>query len=163
MGKKERKIEAIKKSIRNISTYSWYTYGSIPNRIASNACSSYGGNLSASNILGIVDTSITGNGKTGLIFAEYGVYFNNGMFGSTGYIAYREIAKTGKISGEIFSSNYNRQALIELLSVLSDIEGKDLEGTLGDINKGIDDINKAIDDVGEIVEKGLDLLSRFLK
>ena len=70
---------------------------------------------------------------------------------------------TGKISGDIFSNDYNRQALIELLSRLADIEGKDLGGTLEDVNKAIDDINKTIDDVGALVDKGLDLLGRFLK
>ena len=163
MGKREKKIELIGKYIHNVSSYPTYAYGSIPGSVASNARISYGGSISNSDILGLVDTSITGSGKTGLMFTEYRVYYNNGMFGSRGYISYRDIMNTGKISGDIFSNAYNRQALIELLSLLADVEGKSFGETLEDANKTIDNINKTIDDVGELMNKGLDLLERFLK
>lgn len=163
MGKREKKIELIRKYIHNVSSSSTYAYGSIPSSVASNARISYGGSISNSDILGLVDTSITGSGKTGLIFTEHRVYYNNGMFGSRGYISYRDIMNTGKISGDIFSNDYNRQALIELLSRLAEIEGKDLGGTLEDVNKAIDGISKTMDDVEVLVNKGLDLLGRFLK
>ena len=163
MDKTGRKIEVIKKYIHNVSKYSTYAYGSIPRDIAQNACNSYGGAISLGNIIGLVDTTITGNGKNGLIFTLSNVYFNNGMFGEKGVISYREIAKTRKIPGGIFCSDYNQQALIDLLSLLANIEGKDLAGTIDDFN---DRANTAIDKANDIlntVSKGLGVLQSFLE
>ena len=112
--------------------------------MATNASKSYGGAITTNNILGLVDTTVLGNGQKGLIFAEHCVYFNNGLLGSKGSISYREIAKTNKIPGDIFDPAYNRQALIDLLSLLADIEGKDLDGTITDLGKGLDEIENIV-------------------
>ncbi len=144
MGKRERKISVIKQYINNVSSWPTYAYGSIPSSIASNASRSYGGAVTPNNILGLVDITVTGNGQKGLIFAEHHVYFNNGFLGSSGSISYREIAKTGKIPSDIFDAAYNKQALIGVLSKLADIEGKDLEGTMSDIDKGLEEVENIV-------------------
>ena len=158
MGKREKKINIIKQYIHNVSNYTTYEYGKIPRNIAVNAIRSYGGAISPENILGLVDTTITGNGKTGLMLTEYNIYYYYGMLTERGKYSYRDIAKNGTIPGAIFGSECNKQVLLELLSALADIEGKDLTGTLNDINQSMDNTINTINEITDMVQKGFNFL-----
>lgn len=64
MGKKNEKINAVKQYIENVAgIYTSY---------------SYGGNINKQDVLGIIDTTVFGNGKKGIIFAENRLYYNYG-------------------------------------------------------------------------------------
>ena len=151
MGKREKKIEAIKKYISNVSgTWDAYTYGAIPSDIASNACRSYAGAINRQDILGLIDITVLDNGKKGMIFTEYAVYYDNGFLADRGKVSYKQIAESGKIPGEIFDASYNNQALRELLSLLADIETSNIKDTLNSVNDGLNDLT-------EIINMGTDI------
>lgn len=159
MGKRENKINAIREHIDNVSNFTTYAYGSVPRSVAVNAIRSYGGAISPEDILGLVDTTITGNGRTGLIFTEYNIYYYNGVLTERGKYSYRDIAKNnGMIPSAIFDGTYNKQVLRELLKELAYIEGKDLTGTLDDINQSMDNAINTINEISDMVQKGFNFL-----
>ena len=115
MGKKERKLEIIRKYIDNASgTWNSYTYGRMPSKIINGACSSYVG-ANANEVLGIIDTTILGTGKTGIAFTEHKIYYGGGLFGKSGCISYQELFKNGYPDG-LLNTTYNIQALKEMIS-----------------------------------------------
>ena len=133
MGKKEQKIGAIKRYISNVAgDWSSYSYGNIPKEKARNACSSYAGAVQPQQILGLIDISVTQNGKKGIIFTENRAYYDNGLFGERGYVSYKSVNENGTIPGGIFGASYNKQALKELISILSQIEGQNLQNSIDD-------------------------------
>ena len=159
MGKREKKIEAIKKYIGNISP-NWpvYTYGSIPLGKARNACSSYAGAVQPKDILGLIDITITNNGKKGLLFTEHKVYYDNGFLESKGVVSYQSVSENGTIPNALLGTQYNKQALIELVSLLSKI---DSETVLEKIERGIDAGNELLD-VGNNFLDAITKLGDFL-
>lgn len=160
MGKRERKIEMIKKYISNVSgTWSAYSYGNIPQILAANACSSYAGAVQPQNILGLVDITITGNGRKGLTFTESAVYFDNGAFASRGKVMYRDVYDSGQISGNLFGSSYNKQALIELVSALAEIEGESVQTKLGDVNNALNSVNNTVEQFNATINSVLDVFN----
>jgi hypothetical protein len=102
--------------------------------------------------LGLIDVSITGNGTKGTIFTEYKIYYYNGYFGSDrGAISYQQIYESKSIPGVLLASFYNRNAMVELISQLSNIQGESLAGAL-------DSINQDVQSFSDTIEKGMDLL-----
>ena len=135
MGKRERKIEAVKKYIDGAAgAWSGYAYGKIPKSLATAACRSYAGAVQAEDIIGLIDITVSGNGKKGMIFTESNIYYDNGMLGDRGAVSYQKIHETGRIPGEVLSSTYNSNAMKELVSILANIEGED---TIKEIEKTV--------------------------
>ena len=152
MSKKSRMIEVMNKYLKNVpsSSYETYTYGKIPKSLVNNACNSYAGAIQYDDVIGLVDTSIFGNGKIGLLFTEYRVYYNHGLLGSQGAISYQSIYDSGKISSGVFDSPcINKQALIEVLSILAGIRGE----TVQEINKGIDGLTNTVVSIIDTIDR----------
>lgn len=155
MGKREKKIEAIKKYIENVAkNYPAYTYGNIPSDKARNACNSYAGTIQPNDILGLIDITISNNGKKGLVFTEHKVYYDNGLFADRGSVSYKSVSEKGTIPNSLFGSAYNKQALIELVSLLSNIDAETFWGT---IEENINTANEIVD----VVEKIGDFFNRL--
>ena len=152
MGKREKKIEVIRKYINQVGGTSWpgYAYEKIPKSLASNARYAYAGAIQTQDILGLVDITITGNGKKGIVFTEYKAYYDNGFLENRGSVSYQEIYESGKIPGGILGTSYNKQALIELLSKLADIEGANLGGT---VNETLDSLTQGVQTVTDTIGK----------
>ena len=148
MGKREKKIETIKKYITNIaSNYPTYSYGKIPSNKARNACNSYGGSIQPSDVLGLIDTSLSEDGSQGLLFTEHAVYYKRkALFGlgDSGKVLYKNVSETGTIPSALFDYPYNKQALNDLVSLLSKI---DSETVLGKIDGAINTGNEILDAV----------------
>lgn len=164
MGKRERKIEYIKNRINNVcsSTYPKYVCGNIPKNLLQAACSEYAGAIQYQDALALVDTSILGNGKKGLVITEKKVYYNGGMLGKRGCITFKQITENGTIPGAIFSAGeYNQQALVELLAGLAQIESENLQTKIDGANKTMQDLNDTINAVGELVNQGKELFGAF--
>lgn len=53
----------------------YYFYPEIPNNIASNAITAYAPDINLGDIVALYDTSVRGNGKTGMIFTDSYLYF----------------------------------------------------------------------------------------
>ena len=80
MSKRERKKELIKKYIKNAAGgWSAYSYGNIPKQLVKNACTSYAGAVQYDDVLGLIDITITGSGKKGMLFTSQRVYYDYGM------------------------------------------------------------------------------------
>lgn len=160
MGKRERKISAIKKYIGNVAgNWDGYSYGNIPSNILSNACKNYGGAINKNDVLGLVDTTAFGSGKTGLIFAENKVYYNYGFLGSKGALSYQRIYDSGSISTDVYGSSINEEALKELLSQLAAIEGETVSGTVSEMNDALHDLEGTIGEIGEVIDTGKRIFS----
>lgn len=160
MGKREKKIEVIRKYIDNVGGTTWpgYSYGKIPKTQALNACRAYAGAVQVQDILGLVDITVTENGKKGIVFTEYKAYYDNGFMAERGSISYRSIHENGTIPGGIFCSAYNKQALIELLSMLAQVEGTDIGDT---VNDTIDELTQGVQTVAETVDKAVNLFKNI--
>lgn len=100
MGQLEKKIEVIEKYIGSVaSTWDTHSYEEIPKRKAVNACCEYAKGITWQDIIGMVDITVTGNGKKGMVFTESEVFYNNGFLENRGSITYKSIRKTKKIPG----------------------------------------------------------------
>lgn len=160
MGKRERKIAVIQKYLKNVAgNWESYTYGKIPKSIAINACSAYAGTVELTNILGLIDITIRGNGKKGLLFTEHKIYYDNGVLGANGSVSYKSVYDRGSMPSGLLDSTYNTQALKELVSILAGIEG---ETAIGEINNRIDNLNEGVQSVVEVIGKGADLINSVL-
>lgn len=166
MGKRERKIEAISKYISNVGgNWPAWSYGKIPKNKAQNACYEYAGAIEPKDILGLIDITVSGNGKKGMVFTESKVYFNNGFLENKGSVSYKKIHDSGVIPGEVFSVSYNTEALKELLSQLSYIEGENMQDTINDfgnaVNQGINFVSDTIDNVTDTIDKVANLFNQL--
>lgn len=139
IGKRERKIEAVKEYIHGAAgTWSGYAYGSIPQKLATAACRSYAGAIHPKDIIGLIDITVLNNGKKGMVFTENNIYYDNGVMGNRGSVSYRKIHETGKIPEGVMDSTYNSIAMKELIGILANIEGEDVIQEIGDtIDAGI--------------------------
>lgn len=163
MGKRERKIEVIKKYIKNVAgTWPAYSYGNIPRNLANNACSSYAGSIQYDDIIGLIDITVLGSGKKGMLFTLQKVYFDNGLLDKQGSISYKYIYEKGAVPPDVCGSSYNNQALVEVLSELARIEGENFESKMNNINSSIDSINHGVNTIVDTISKGADLLDSIL-
>lgn len=164
MGKRERKIGLIKKYIKNAAgNWNAYSYGNIPKQLVRNACSNYAGAVQYEDVLGLIDISVSGNGKKGMLFTPHKLYYDNGMLEKKGSVTYRQISDNGTVPSAVFGSAYNRQALLELLSGLSQIEGENFETKINDINSSIDSLNNGVQQLSDTFNKGMDLANSIFK
>lgn len=162
MGKHERKIEVIKKYIDNAAG-SWpaYTYNNIPSKVAINACSAYAGAIQPNQILGLIDITVMGNGKKGMIFTDSKIYYDSGMLGSRGSLSYKKIHDSRTIDGDVLATAYNTQALKEMISMLAQIEGEDFQSVTKDLKDTLGDVQQGAEDVKEILNQGKELVNTF--
>lgn len=157
MGKRERKIAVIKKYIANAGG-SWpgYAYGNIPKEKARNACNSYAGTVEYGDILGLIDITVLGNGKKGMLFTENMIYYDNGMLGNRGRISYKSMYDSDRMPSGLFDSAYNTNALKEMVAMLAHIEGESFQNS---INGTIDGITQGAQDIADTIEKGKELFN----
>ena len=119
MGKIEKKIEVINKYINNCTTWNCSTYGNIPKEKFYNACRSYAGNLDYNQAIGMIDTTVFGSGKKGMIFMQDAVYFSTNQGGK-----YFEYSKPVEFSGRV---EYSCEILNDMITRLKNIEIYDSE------------------------------------
>lgn len=114
MANKEMKINVINQWLRTCTTWSYYVYGSIPMQKFDNACRTYAGNITYDSVIGMIDTTVFGSGKKGIIFTEDGVYYSTNQGGK--YFSYK---KPLEFEGWF---EYNCVALNEMIEKLKNIE-----------------------------------------
>lgn len=85
------KYKIIRRNLQNIANgYSCYYSDYIPENILRNVLKKYNKNLNPTEILGIVDTSILGNGKPDCLFTDKGFYWSESL-SAVQYISYDNI------------------------------------------------------------------------
>ena len=164
---KQKKIEYIQENIKHCGTNACkvYSYGSIPKKLLSNAYNTYvkpvfGHSVHFDDILGLVDTSFTGNGKAGLLFTEEGIFYKEFM-NKPGFISYRTIKKTDHIPEAVYAG-CNQSGLKRLVDGLIGIDTKEDWNNLADtINEKIDHIDDTIDNITEVGERIVDILENI--
>ncbi|MEY8392438.1 hypothetical protein AALA98_13930 [Lachnospiraceae bacterium 45-W7] len=168
MGKRERKVETIKKYLDGAAgAWPAYVYGNIPKKLAVAACSSYAGAIQPGDILGLIDITVLGNGKKGMVFTENTIYYNNGALANKGTVSYRKIYESGKIPGDVLDSTYNSTAMRELVSKMSHIEGEDTVKEIGNaVDAGLGLVEKfagkdTAKEIGDVVGAGAELVGIF--
>ena len=85
--------------------YDFYAKDDIPVKIIENAIKKYANGLDRNTIIGLFDTSITGNGKSGYVFTDTKVYYQN-MFERPKKLWYDDIESVEMI-GEKEKDNEN--------------------------------------------------------
>lgn len=141
MDKREMKINVVKKWLRNCSTWECTTYGNISEQKFSNACRAYAGNIAFDDVIGLIDTTVFGSGKKGMMFTIDRVYFSSWEGGK--YFDYKNPVTIDRVE-------YNCTALNELIKKLSNIEiyGTEEEPSGWDILGGIiDGVSNLINEV----------------
>lgn len=98
-----------------------YVPGNIPMDKCVNAISAYARSVSTSEVIGLIDTSLWGNGKKGMLFTETGYYYTTDT--SSGHFKYSDGVTWNSFSG------FNVSALNTMLKELH----------AADSNRGWDD------------------------
>lgn len=130
-----QKIQVVKDYIYNCvpsrKRYKVYVYGSIPNNIINNARNSYATSIPKDQILGIIDTSSWGNGKSGIVFGTKGYCVSNCR---SNYLEYPR-----GLDEDSFSSYYNANIVNKISSSIYQIDKRDKEDDefAGDIAKTV--------------------------
>ena len=119
MGKREKKIDVISKYLKNCTIYNYATYGYISSEKFNNACRTYAGNVDFKDTIGMIDTTVFGSGKKGILFTEKGVYYSTSQGGK--YFTY---AKALEFTGW---TEYNCKVLNDMITRLKNIEVYDSE------------------------------------
>ena len=122
----EEKVNVVKKYLPKCnSLYSCYTYGNIPRDKFDNACSSYAGHMEYSQCIGLIDETVFGSGKKGMIFGTTGFYSDS----HNGIMLYKDGYKWNSLG-----SSYKLNAMNEMLSQLCEIDtrpsGWEIAGSL---------------------------------
>ena len=74
----QQKIELLRRYADKIrANYDFYTKDDIPVKIIENAIKKYANGLDRNTVIGLFDTSISGNGKSGYVFTDTKVYYQN--------------------------------------------------------------------------------------
>lgn len=116
-----------------------YVYGSIPMDKCMNAISEYAPFVSPYEVLGLIDTTIFGTGKKGMLFTETGYYYK--IDNSPGYYEYSDDTSWSSFG------DYNVSALNDMLSDLFLAEVNQRFAELGDrCDRLIERLNDLIDD-----------------
>ena len=116
MGKREQMISTIKKYLRNCYTSSSvYVYGNIPKDKYLNACGAYAGNVDYNNVFGLIDETLFGSAKTGMLFTDKGYYSDTSSGGE--FNPYKDCTTFKSLP-----SGYNVVAFNELVTALYEIE-----------------------------------------
>ncbi len=164
MTKRDKKIEVIRMYIKNVGgTWPAYSYGKIPTEKVTNACKSYAGAVQSRDVLGLIDITIAGNGKKGIVFTDDRVYFDNGFLEQRGSFSYRQVNESEKIPINVYGSSYNKQALRELISMLAQIDEESLQGMVDSVNNKLDSFNQGIDSVTDTIEKVSSIVGSFMR
>ena len=74
----------------------------------------------------------------------------------------KSVNENGTIPGGIFGASYNKQALKELISILSQIEGQNLQNSIDEINNKLDDFSQGVQTVTDTIDKAADLFNSVL-
>lgn len=114
--KRDRKKAVIQKCLpKCTNTWSVYTYGNIPKKCIDGALSSYAGYIEYDDVFGLIDETIFGSGKKGMIFSCDGFYTDRG----NGFHKYAD-----HISFTTLANSYNLTAMNEMLTKLYEIEAE---------------------------------------
>lgn len=114
--KRERKKTIIQKYLPNCYySTSVFTYGRIPHSKIDGACSAYSGYVDYDDVFGLIDETVFGSGKRGMLFTENGFYTD----GSSGYHEYKD-----GITFRSLSNGYNLTSMNEMLTKLYEIEAE---------------------------------------
>lgn len=164
---KAKKIDFIQMNLRRCETNACkvYMYGGIPDQLLKNACMTYadhiyGHSVRRGDVLGLIDSSVMGNGKVGVLFTEDGMFYKHRLK-KPGYISYRTIKKTEHIPDDIYA-NCNQLEIKKLIDGLVKIDMKDeWNNWAGTLNEKMDNFDDVIDNMTEIGEKVADFLERI--
>lgn len=139
MTKRDKKLEIINRCINNCTTWVSAIGNLISEEKVYNACRSYAGNVNPKDVIALIDETIFGNGKKGMLFTENGLYYSSSMGGQ--YFSYSEPKYFERRGG------YNCVALNEMIQELNNIE---IAPSGVEILGGI--IGKAINFISELNE-----------
>lgn len=160
MSKRQQKIDVIKKYINNAAgNWPGYSYGNIPSKQLSNACYSYAGAVEKKDVIGLIDITVLGNGKKGMLFTERKIYYDNGVLGSKGSISYQSISDKKSMPKAMLDVSYNQTALWEMISKLAQIEGATLSGTISEVGEVLGEVFDSVQEVQDVYNKGKELFS----
>ena len=91
-----KKRDIVRQSIESCtlsSSYQAYYYDNLPDKVFYKAKKNYAGNVCKEDVLGLIDVSVFGSGKIGLLLSVEGIYYRKSLRSVAEYIAYKDIAK----------------------------------------------------------------------
>lgn len=174
MEKRQKKIRCLKNNIPMIvddSSYpNYYTYGNIPSKIIKGAINKYV-NENPDDILALVDTTLFGNGGTGISFTEDGIWIKE-LFTKAEFLNYFEYDELYSMSDSYFVC-ISRTDLSDLMQKMSKIDDNFLDNSLtltDGISSGLSYLNDALkdgddDDDNEFLNSAMEItnnISEFL-
>ncbi len=116
MGKREQKINIIKEYLPYCSSvFSCYVYGAIPKSKVENACMTYAAKVEYDDVIGLIDETVFGNGKSGILFTIDGFIDSK----DARFYSYKE-----GIQYKQLPSAYNLVNVNKILSRMCEIENQ---------------------------------------
>lgn len=138
MANRERIITILRNQLRSCipSMYSIYVDENIPPNKCRNAINSYAPQITESDVIALVDETIFGSAKTGVLFTETGFYYNGGY---------------KKYSDNVQFKNFrNYDTVTKFNTMLSELYKADKHKSVSD---RIDGANNTIDTIDQAIDK----------
>ncbi|MBU5478559.1 hypothetical protein KQI69_05010 [Eubacterium sp. MSJ-13] len=161
----QKKRDIVKRGIDSCARYSTdrvYFYGNLTDKAFFAAKQSYAGKVNREMVLGMIDNTITGSAKNGLLLAVDGIYYKR-MLESPGYISYADAAENEKLLKMKLGDDFMINNLNKMVKEIHAVDNLTLNEFLEKANEKVINIDKTIDSVNEVFTTAQGLFNKWFK
>lgn len=159
-----KKRDIVRQSIESCtlsSSYQAYYYDNLPDKVFYNAKKKYAGNVCKEDVLGLIDVSVFGSGKIGLLLSVEGIYYRKSSSVAE-YIAYKDIAKDKYIVARKLGDVCNAKKLSEMVKKIMAVDRYTPDELIDKINDTVTQTDIAAHRVKETVETVMNVLEGWM-
>ena len=159
-----KKRDIVRQSIESCtlsSSYQAYYYDNLPDKVFYNAKKKYAGNVCKEDVLGLIDVSVFGSGKIGLLLSVEGIYYRKSSSVAE-YIAYKDIAKDKDIVARKLGDVCNAKKLSEMVNKIMAVDRYTPDELIDKINDTVTQTDIAAHRVKETVETVMNVLEGWM-
>lgn len=161
----QKKRDIVKREIDNCAKYTTdrtYFYGNLTDKAFFAAKQNYAGKVNREMVLGMIDNTITGNAKNGLLFAVDGIYYKR-LMESPGYISYSDAAQNNRLLSAKLGEDFNIRCISKIVNKIDAVDNLTLNEVLEKANEKVMDLDKTIDSVNEVLSTAQGLFNKWFK
>ena len=160
-----KKRDIVRQSIESCtlsSSYQAYYYDNLPDKVFYKAKKNYAGNVCKEDVLGLIDVSVFGSGKIGLLLSVEGIYYRKSLRSVAEYIAYKDIAKDKDIVARKLGDVCNAKKLSEMVKKIMAVDRYTPDELIDKINDTVTQTDIVVHRVKETAETVMNVLECWM-
>ncbi len=128
-----------------------YFYENLPDKIFYKIRNIYGFSATKEEVLGMIDDTLTHNGKTGLLLTLKGIYYRR-MMESAGFISYSDAVDNPDILRRKLGDDFNISHLKELVNAIKAVDRYTPDELISTANEAIQKLDTTVQKGREVLE-----------